>query len=471
MWGPRAGWPAVAAVALAVVTHALLPPGWLQIGLAAVAFALLARDRRFGVLGAATLVLLALPYDRAASNGLLRIGSVPIRPHDLIAAVGLVASLPGLLHLRRSTSGVVIGGFLAVGLLAFVVGLAFGNAPRDILRDARWWFLYGIGLLAIGLPAVRHRVLRGMITGATIFAATALAVTLLPAFEDGLKYRALIYDEPVLRMQFGNSVFLIPTAMYVARRRFRRPSAWTTAWLLLIFAGIALSVTRVLMLVALGSLVIALAWWVSSERARLRRALEIGGMAVAGLAIGLAMNLLHPVAGALVGIEPPVESGGLFDRLTFQGTAGPEAIGTGRLETYAEAISEINTSPVVGLGLGGLVDVDFQFGGVETAATPGKSPNVDNAYLTAGLKAGAIGIAAILLMLLWPLTAWFRRRRDRVTRWLLPAWLGVLGLTMTQSFATNGYSPFVLALVVVILGGIGYASSSRARAVDHRNSP
>ena len=44
-------------------------------------------ERKFaaalGVLGAATLLLLALPYDRAASNGLVRIASVPIRPHDL----------------------------------------------------------------------------------------------------------------------------------------------------------------------------------------------------------------------------------------------------------------------------------------------------------------------------------------------------------------------------------------------------
>lgn len=470
MWGPRAGLPAVAAVALTVVTHALLPPGWLQIGLAAVAFALLARDRRFGVLGAATLLLLAMPYDRAASNGLVRIGSVPIRPHDLIAAAALAVSLPGLLRPRWSTSGLVIGGFLAVGALALVLGLAFGNAPRDILRDARWWFLYGVGLLALGLPAVRPRVLRGIVIGATIFAAVAVLVVLMPAFEDGLKYRSLIYDKPVLRMQFGNSVFLMPAALYVARRWFRRPSGPTTAWLLLIFAGIALSVTRVLMLLALGSLVIALAWWVGRSRGRLRRAAAIAGAAVAGLVLGLAINLLHPVAGALVGIEPPVEGGGLFDRLTFQGSTGAEAIGSGRFETYVDALNRIRTSPVVGLGMGSLIDIDYVFGGVEMA-TPGKSPNVDNAYLTVGLKAGAVGIAALVAMLLWPLSAWRRRGWDRIVPWLLPAWLGVLGLTMTQSFATNGYSPFVLGLVVVLLGGSGYAASSRARAVDHRKSP
>ena len=457
------------AVALAAITHALVPPGWLQIALTAVAFALLARDRRYGVLGAATLLLLALPYDRAASNGLVRIGSVPVRPHDLVAAIAVLIALPGIFRLRRSSSVVVIGGFLAVGVFAFLVGVAFGNAPRDILRDARWWFLYGIGVLALGLPAVRPRVLRGMIVGATIFAAVAILVVLMPAFEDGLKYRSLIYDKPVLRMQFGNSVFLMPAALYVAHSWFRRPSGWTAAWLLLVFAGIALSVTRVLMLLALGSLVIGLAWWVTTSRGQVRRALALGGMALAGLVIGLAINLLHPVAGALVGIQPPVEGGGLFDRLTFQGSTGAAAIGSGRFETYVDAINRIRTSPVIGLGMGSLIDIDYVFGGVEMA-TPGKSPNVDNAYLTVGLKAGAIGIGALAVMLLWPLLA-LRRRKNRVALWLLPAWLGVLGLTMTQSFATNGYSPFVLALVVVILGGIGYASSRRARALDHRKSP
>lgn len=457
-------------VALAVITHAFLPPGWLQIALAMVAFVLLARDRRYGILGAAILLLLALPYDRAASNGLLRIGSVPVRPHDVIVAVALAASFPAILRVRRSGNGIVIGAFLAVGVVAVVIGVLLGNAPRDILRDARWWFLYGIGLLALGftLPGTRARVVRGLIVGATLFALVAVMVTLLPAFTDGLKYRSLIYDEPVLRMQFGNSVFLIPAALYVSRRWFRRPSGWTSAWLLLLFAGVALSVTRVLMLLALGSLVIALAWWIGRRRALLRRGAAVVGLAVAGLVIGITINLLHPYAGALVGIDPPVDPvGGLFDRLTFQGTTGADAIGSGRFTTYADAISRIRTSPAVGLGMGSLIDIEDHFGGVEMA-TPGKSPNVDNAYLTVGLKAGAIGIAAMGILLLWPLTAWRRRRRDRLTPWLLPAWLAVLGLTMTQSFATNGYSPFILSLVIVILGGLGYASSSRERAVDHR---
>ena len=465
--GAAAGWPTVAVVALTVLTHAVLPPGWLQVGLAGLAFLLVARDRRFGVLGTATLLLLALPYDRAASNDLVRIASVPIRPHDLIAVVGLAASLPAALRLRRSGTALVIGGFLAVGVFAFVLGVVLGNAPRDILRDARWWFLYAAGLLALGVPAARPRILRGLLLGATIFAAVAVLVVLLPAFEDGLKYRSLIYDKPVLRMQFGNSVFLIPATLYVARRWFGRPSWWAAAWLLLLCAGVALSVTRVLMLLTLACLVVGVAWWLGRSQGRLRRGAAIVGLALAGMVLGLGVNLLHPVAGALVGIVPPIEGGGLFDRLTFQGSASTEAIGSGRFESYVNAVNRIRTSPVIGLGMGSLIDADFEFGGVETA-TPGKSPLVDNAYLTVGLKAGAVGIAALVVLLLWPLTAWRRRHRDRVATWLLPAWLGVLGLTMTQSFATNGYSPFTLSLLIAVLGGLGYASTRRSRALDHR---
>jgi O-antigen ligase len=222
----------------------------------------------------------------------------------------------------------------------------------------------------------------------------------------------------------------------------------------------------VLILLALGSLVLALIWWWRSGRAPVRRAVAVLGMAVAGLALGVAINVANPLVGDLVGIESPVESGGVFDRLTFGGGTGADAIASGRLETYAEAISRTRTSPVIGLGMGALIDVDYEFGGDEFA-TPGKLPNVDNAYLTVGLKAGAVGIATLALLLLRPLAAWRRRRRDRLTHWLLPGWLGILGLTMTQSFATNGYSPFVLSLLIVVLGA-GYASSRRARAVDQR---
>ena len=456
------------ALALAAAAHALLPASLLQIGLAVVAFLLFARDRRYGILGAAILILLALPFDRAANNDLLRFASIPLRPHDVVAGLAIVGALPALRRVKLSTSTVLLGAFLGIGVVALAIGFMVGNEPRDILRDARWWFLYGIGLIALGMPQQRTPILRGLIVGATAFALVAAFVTILPAFEDGLKYRSLIYDKPALRMQFGNSAFLIPAACYVGWRWFHRPSWATSAWLLLIFAAVALSLTRVLIVLAAGSLVLGLVWWSHGGRAFLRRAVATVGLVVAGLAIGTMLNLLHPVVGVLAGIDQPVDSGrGIFDRLTFGGSTGADAIASGRFETYAEAISRIRTSPVLGLGMGSLIDVDYRFGGAEYA-TPGKLPNVDNAYLTVGLKAGLVGIVAFAALLLWPLGAWRRRRHDRVTRWLLPAWIGILGLTMTQSFATTGYSPFVLALLIIVLGGFGYASSRRSRAADQR---
>jgi len=458
---------ALIAVVLAAGTHALLPAGPLQIGLAAVAFVLLARDRRFGILGGAVLMLLALPYDRSANTDLLRIASIPVRPHDVIVGLAILGALPELRGLRFSATTVVLGAFLAVGAVALALGFLVGNEPRDILRDARWWFLYSIGLLATGLPGHRTPILRGLIVGATAFAVVAVLVTILPAFEDGLKHRSLIYDIYSLRMQFGNSAFLIPAACYVSWRWYRRPSLASAAWLLLNFTAVALSLTRVLILLALGSVVLAVIWWSRRRGGSARRAVAALGMAVAGIAFGIAINIGHPIVGVLTGVESSVESAAVVDRLTFQGSTGAEGIASGRLETYAEAVSRIRTSPVIGLGMGALVDVDYELG-TDEFSTPGKLPNVDNAYLTAALKAGAVGAAAIALLLLRPLTAWRRRRHDRMTRWLLPGWLGVLGLTMTQSFATNGYSPFVLALLIVLLGGLGYASSSRARAADQR---
>jgi len=456
------------ALVLAAAAHALLPASLLQIGLAVVAFVLLARDRRYGVLGAATLIILALPYDRAANNDLLRFASIPVRPHDVVVGMAFVGALPALRRPKLSLSTVLLGAFLSVGVVALAIGFTVGNEPRDILRDARWWFLYTIGLIALGMPRQRTPILRGLIVGATAFALVAVLVTILPPFEDGLKYRSLIYDKPALRMQFGNSAFLIPAACYVGWRWFHRPSWMTSAWLLLIFAAVALSLTRVLIVLAAGSLVLGVAWWSRGGRASLRRAVSSVGLMVAGLAIGILVNLLNPVVGMLVGIDSPVDSGsGLFDRLTFGGSTGADAIASGRFETYAEAISRIRTSPVLGLGMGSLIDVDYGFGGAEYA-TPGKLPNVDNAYLTVGLKAGVVGILAFAALQLAPLRAWRRRHCDRVARWLLPGWLGILGLTMTQSFATTGYSPFVLALLIVVLGGLGYASSRRSRAVDQR---
>lgn len=469
------------ALVLAAVTHLVLPPGWLQIALGVVAFGLLARDRRLGLFGAAILVMLALPFDRAANFDLVRVADVPIRPHDAVAGLALLLSLPRLRRPQVSMVMLVIAVFLLVGVAAFALGFVFDNALRDILRDARWWFLYVAGLFAAGIGQTRSGVVRGLLVGATVFAFVAIVTTLLPAVEGGLKDRALIYDRGTLRMQFGNSVFLIPAACYAAWSWLGKRRGLTAGWLVIVVTAASLSLTRTLVLVTLGALLLTVIWWLWLSHRRwavpARRAtptLYIIGLAVAGTVLGTLISVAHPVMETLIVRGQPIttprpapgaEAEDPLDRFLFQGDrSGTEAIASGRFSTYARAIQDIGRSPVIGTGMGTLVDIGYTFGG-EPFDTPGKLPNVDDAYLTVGLKSGGVGIAAFGLMLLWPLITWVRRGINRVWFWMLPAWLGVLALTVSQSFSVTGYSPFVLSLLIVAIGGLGYTASNRSRAI------
>ena len=82
--------------------------------------------------------------------------------------------------------------------------------------------------------------------------------------------------------------------------------------------------------------------------------------------------------------------------------------------------------------------------------TRNAQPGVDNAYLTAGIKAGAAGIAAITLLLLWPLRRFLAVPRRRMWAWYMPAWLGILGLSLIESFAVSGYAPFTLSALIAL---------------------
>lgn len=478
----RLHWQAAAwgALILAAVTHVLLPPGWLQIGLGALAFGLLARHHSLGTFGAALVVLQALPYDRAANFDLLRLADVPIRPHDAVVGLALLLAAPRLRRPPISIVTIGIAVFLVVGVVAFALGFVFDNALRDILRDARWWFLYVAGLFAAAIGQRRSTIVRGLLIGATAFALVAIATTLLPALEGGLKDRALIYDRGTLRMQFGNSVFLIPAACYAAWSWLGQRRRRTAGWLLVLVAAAALTLTRTLVLVTLGSLVLSVIWWLwlgrsarTSGAGRAVPALAIIGLAVAGAVAGGLLSAAHPVMETLIVREQPIttpppapgaQAEDPIQRFLFQGErSGTAAIASGRFSTYARAIQDIGRSPVVGTGMGTLVDIGYTFGG-EPFDTPGKLPNVDDAYLTVGLKSGALGIAAFALMLLCPLVTWVRRGIDRMWVWMLPAWLGILALTVSQSFSVTGYAPFVLSLLVVAIGDLGYAASNRSRA-------
>ena len=81
------------------------------------------------------------------------------------------------------------------------------------------------------------------------------------------------------------------------------------------------------------------------------------------------------------------------------------------------------------------------------ANTIGWSPGVDNAYLTVGLKTGVPGIIAFAALVLTTLIVALRRG-GRTARWFVPAWIGLLILSMTQAFAGSLYGPYVVALLV-----------------------
>ena len=67
--------------------------------------------------------------------------------------------------------------------------------------------------------------------GATVFAVVLFLVVLLPVFAGGLEARALTYDWGRLRLQFSNSIFLIPALAYLATRLTVRPSWRDAGWL------------------------------------------------------------------------------------------------------------------------------------------------------------------------------------------------------------------------------------------------
>ncbi len=463
-------WGIVALVVAAIAVLLVEPGGW-QIALAGLATVLLARDRRFGPMAAALVVVLALPYDRAANSDLLRLAGVPLRPQDAAIAIGIVLTLPSVRRPRLSAPLVAIALFSLVGIGALLGGLVADLPLRDIFRDARWWFLYLAGALALAAGVRRDQVLRGLLLGAAIFSMMVIAATLLPEFAGGLKQRALVFDSGTLRMQFGNTIFLIP-ALAAALWRFLAASSWRRGmliWLLLTAGVLSLTRTFVIVLILTAVAVTVAVWW-SQKRMQTRPLLVIGGIVLAATLSGMFFNVGNAMLEQAIDValgqpaEAPNAGESVFDRFLFEGDRSDVgSIVEGRFATYQRAFTVLLASPVVGHGLGTLVVVNYVFGG-DPFATPGWLPNVDNAYLTVGMKAGVVGIAVFAAMILvLPLTLVRDRRLRWLMPWLLPAWGGILVLTMTQSFAITGYSPYGLSLLIV-LGELGYASRNTARA-------
>lgn len=452
----------IVALVGAIVLSLAAPPTLVSAGLGLVAVAGLGRHPRLGYLPAALLALIAVPYGRAADNGLATLAGIPIRFQDGVVIAAFLFGIASIraIDLRPGIVRVLLL-FLAIGVAAGVVGLLGDAGIRDIIRDARWWSLYGFGLLAIWCGIDRRAIVRGLLLGATIYAVVLILTAILPVIDGALKDRALTYDFGRLRLQFSNSGFLIPPMAYAAARVVTRPSIRDAAWLVLLATPVVLSATRVSMLAGVATVGLATLWTAWYHPAPLvtqaRRLALVAALLV--VSFGAAVGVLRTASIVAIATLPKSEEAaggaqgdqGFVDRILFQDpTSSVDAIGQGRFATYRSAVKVIRAGPIIGSGLGTLVPIAFTFGGSEPS-TPGMQPGVDDAYLTVAMKAGIGGAAVFGLLMLWPLWQAFRRRRDRLAWWFIPGWLGVVGLSVTQSFATSGYGPFGLSLLLVLL--------------------
>jgi hypothetical protein len=239
-------------------------------------------------------------------------------------------------------------------------------------------------------------------------------------------------------------------------------------------AAIGVTLTRTLLAGAMGIGMVTAAW-AAYDRARgssagtTATAAIRAGSAVLGISLGIAAGFgvyqagvniwtpgwaYAPVDDTASGPRgAPTEDRPVRPSLNrvFEETenAGLGAQAGGRLTSYAYAFADVAESPLIGHGMGQQARVPWAWGGFR-ARSEGNQPGVDNAFLTVGLKAGAIGIAAFAAMLLWPLRQMARPSSRRMRVWFVPAWVALLGLTLIQSYAVSGYAPFALSLLVVL---------------------
>lgn len=446
---------ALAATAVQVVAFPPSPFSVLTAAIATIAFAL---DRRLGPLPAALLVALAIPWGRGADTLTWEVAGLPVRPHDAILAIGILGAAPVLIRRRPRPSPMLwlLVAFLALGVLAVGVGILDGHPFRDIFRDVRWWAFYGAALLALFGATTRAGITRGLLVGMTLFAGLVIIAALLPAFPGGLKEQELLYDRGTLRMQFSNSAFLLPAIAYVASKVLDRRGLLDVGWLLLLITAVVVSLTRTSMAAAL--LVVALVF-IADTIALWRSGGSIAGhfggfvrLALAGV-LALVIGIGVDIAGTPPAGEIATSGGSMgeqpLDRILFQEARSDiGSLEEGRFPSYRAAAAEIMAAPVTGQGMGSLTRVDYAYSEAR-ADTIGWSPGVDNAYLTVGLKTGIPGILVFAAMVIGTLVVAFRRG-GRLGRWFLPAWIGLLILSMTQAFAGSLYGPFVFALLIAL---------------------
>ena len=315
------------ALLLALAHVVLFSPTLVLAGLAAVATAGLARSPRLGPLGAALFVVVAIPYARGADTFTVDLAGIPIRPQDAAIGIGLAWSL--LLVLRRPLRFDAIGwlaiAFLALAPIAVVVGLSHDFPARDILRDVRWWLMYAAVPIALLGGTTRSALIRGLMLGTLLFSATVLIAALGPVLTGGLKHQELLYDRGTLRMQFGNSAFLVPAIALATFIFVRRRSRSRAILLGLLSTAVVLSVTRTSIVATLGVVGLIVAWDVLRVRSSGRalkliamRVSAVAGVLVVALAAGVAVDTIGTPASTAVSTSGGQAGEQPMDRILFQ---------------------------------------------------------------------------------------------------------------------------------------------------------
>jgi O-antigen ligase len=465
--GPAIG---VVALVIALTLAITTAPGPAVVVAAAVATVGLALDRRLGPLPAALLVVLSIPWARGADTLTWELAGLPIRPHDAVIGIGLLGALPVLWERRPRlgwTLGLVVA-LLILGVAGLVTGLLVDHPLRDVVRDVRWWAFYGAAVLALFGASTRATIMRGLLFGMTVFSIVVIVVALGPTFAGGLKEQELLYDRGTLRMQFANSAFLLPALAYVASGFLTRRRWVDGAWLLLLLIAVVLSLTRtsigasalVILLVFVGHVIV--------QRHRIRPIRRYAAGALRLIAV-VTLALFLGIGIDIAGTPPPDEvatSGGSageqpLDRILFQEERSDlGSLAQGRFPSYRAAWRDITAAPLTGAGMGSLTDVDYAYDEAR-ANVIGRSPGVDNAYLTVGLKTGIPGMLVYGALILSAFLVAVRRG-GRMARWYIPAWVGLVILSMTQAFGASLYGPFPLALVIA-LPSLTWGSSHRRR--------
>jgi hypothetical protein len=446
------------ALALAAAQAIALRPGPVVVVMAAVATIALAGDRRLGPLPAALLVALTLPWGRGADSLTWDVAGVPVRAHDAVIGVGMLLALPVLVRRRPRPSPtlVLLLVMMVLGVVAVGVGFLADHPLRDIFRDVRWWTFYGAAILALVGATTRARILRGLLIGMTLFAVLTIVAALGPVFPGGLKDQELLYDRGTLRMQFGNSAFLLPAIAYVANAVLSRRRLADLAWLLLLLSAVVLSLTRTS--IAATILVVSLTFLGSvlmQRRRGLPRRHHVGGavrlaaIGVLALALGVGIDILGTPPSQQVATSGGSSGEQPLSRIFFQEERSDlGSLEVGRFPSYRSAANDILRQPITGPGMGSLTDVDYAYNPARSY-TIGRSPGVDNAYLTIGLKTGVPGMIVFAALVLTTLIVALRRGGS-MARWFVPAWIGLLILSMTQAFAGSLYGPFPFALLIAV---------------------